>query len=188
MLYATRVHSEQDITDILTLQRTNLRGVKTAAEEKEQGFLTVAHSPDTLRQMHTLEPSIIVKDNDILAGYALVMPRACSAIVPELLPMFDGLNAITYKNRPLADYNFYVMGQVCVADAYRGKGVFDMLYRHHQLCLQPAYDAVVTEIATRNTRSMRAHQRMGFTHLHTLRDALDEWAVAIWDWSSQGAV
>jgi ribosomal protein S18 acetylase RimI-like enzyme len=183
MLHAARVRSEQDLADILLLQQANLRGTKTPAEEKEQGFLTVMHSPETLRQMHHLEPSIIVKDNDELAGYALVMPRACSAIVPELVPMFDGLNTINYKNRPLAAYNFYVMGQICVAAAYRGRGVFDMLYRHHRLSLQPTYDAVVTEIATRNTRSLRAHRRVGFEHLHTQRDALDEWAVVIWDWT-----
>jgi RimJ/RimL family protein N-acetyltransferase len=57
-----------------------------------------------------------------------------------------------------------------------------MLYQQHRQLLQHKYDFVITEIATRNTRSMRAHQRLGFTTIHIHRDALDEWAVVIWDW------
>jgi RimJ/RimL family protein N-acetyltransferase len=41
---------------------------------------------------------------------------------------------------------------------------------------------VATEVATRNTRSMRAHERVGFTVLERYRDATDEWALLRWDW------
>ena len=183
MLHATRVRSEKDFAAILALQQANLRGVKTPEEEKAQGFLTVSHSLQTLQQMHALEPSIIVKEDDELAGFALVMPVACRQLVPELLPMFEGLEQIIYRGMPLSAYRYYVMGQICVAQAYRGRGVFDRLYNHHRACLQSKYDFVVTEIATRNTRSMRAHERVGFKQLQIQQDALDEWAVVIWDWS-----
>lgn len=182
MLIAKSVTTENELEQILLLQQQNLRGVHNEATEKEQGFLTVAHNWQALQQMHALEPSIIVKDDDAIAGYALVMLRECSKLVPELLPMFEGLDKMNYLGRPLAEYRFYVMGQVCVAAAYRGLGVFDMLYRHHRQLLQHKYDFVITEIATRNTRSMRAHQRVGFETLQVHRDALDEWAVVIWDW------
>jgi RimJ/RimL family protein N-acetyltransferase len=182
MIYATTVTATEELQQILALQRQNLRGVNTETEEKEQGFVTLTHSIEILQQMHRIEPSIIAKDNETLAGFALVMPKECSNIVPELFSMFAGLENLSYENKPLSAYHFYVMGQVCVAKAYRGKGVFDMLYEKHKETLQHKYDFVITEVATRNTRSMRAHERVGFKHINTYRDALDEWAVVVWDW------
>jgi ribosomal protein S18 acetylase RimI-like enzyme len=183
MLHATTVTTTNELQQILALQRQNLRGVHTAAEEKEQGFVTVTHTLEILQQMQQLEPSIIVKDDDTLAGFALVMLKECSTIVPELFSMFAGLDHLRYENKPLPAYDFYVMGQVCVAKEFRGRGVFDMLYNKHKETLQHKYDFVITEVATRNTRSMRAHERVGFKHITTYRDALDEWAVVVWNWT-----
>lgn len=183
MLLAKQVSSDDELQQILNLQKQNLRGVNTEAGEKEQGFVTVTHTLEILQQMHHIEPSIIVKDDDVLAGYALVMPKECSSIVPELFPMFAGLEKLAWKEKPLDQYHFYVMGQVCVAAAYRGKGVFDLLYKKHKEVLQHKYDFVITEVATRNTRSMRAHERVGFKILNISCDELDEWAVIVWDWS-----
>ena len=182
MLLAKQVTTEKELQQILDLQKQNLRGVKSPGVEKEQGFVTVTHNMDKLQQMHTIEPSIIVKDDDVLAGYALVMPAACSSIIPELLTLFKGLEKLSYKEKPLQQYRYYVMGQVCVAEAYRGRGVFDLLYQKHKEVLSHAYDFVITEVATRNKRSMRAHERVGFKLLHTHRNDLDEWAMIIWDW------
>ncbi len=181
-MIAATVSSLHELQQILALQQLNLRGVNDALEEKEQGFVTVTHSLEKLQQMHRLEPSIIVKDGDILAGYALVMPQECSSIIPELFTLFEGLKKLSYQSKPLSEYRFYVMGQICVAADYRGKGVFDMLYQEHRRVLAHKYDFVITEVATRNTRSIRAHERVGFNVLHIHRDELDEWAVIIWDW------
>ena len=183
MLLAKQVSSDKELQQILDLQKQNLRGVNNETTEKEQGFVTVTHTLEILQQMHHIESSIIVKNDDVLAGYALVMPKECSSIVPELFPMFAGLEKLAYKGKPLKQYHFYVMGQVCVAAAYRGKGVFDLLYKKHKEVLQYKYDFVITEVATRNTRSMRAHERVGFQTLNINRDELDEWAVIIWDWN-----
>jgi predicted GNAT superfamily acetyltransferase len=77
---------------------------------------------------------------------------------------------------------FYVMGQICVASRYRGRGVFDLLYGAHREHLRGRFDSVVTEVATRNPRSLRAHGRVGFEELERYRDATDEWALLIWCW------
>ena len=183
-MYAKLVNTEEELQQILDLQQQNLRGANDETTEKDQGFVTVTHTIEKLQQLHGMEPSVIVKDNDLLAGYALVMPKECSSIIPELFSMFAGLNRLVYKNKPLAAYNFYVMGQICVAPLYRGKGVFDMLYEKHRQLLRHKYDFVITEIATRNTRSLRAHERAGFTTIEIYTDELDEWAVVIWDWNA----
>jgi ribosomal protein S18 acetylase RimI-like enzyme len=182
MLHALQVSTTRELQQILDLQQQNLRGLNNESVEKEQGFVTVTHSMEKLQQMNAMEASIIVKDGDVLAGYALVMPTACSRVIPELFPMFERFGKMLYRDKPLSQHNFYVMGQICVAAAYRGRGVFDMLYNTHRDALRNKYDFVITEIATRNMRSVRAHKRVGFKTIEVYTDELDEWAVVVWDW------
>ena len=41
--------------------------------------------------------------------------------------------------------------------------LFDQLYAAHRQHLSGRYDCCITEVATRNGRSMSAHLRVGFT-------------------------
>ncbi len=181
-MHTRLVATREDLEDILRLQRENLRDLVSAEEAQQQGFVTVAHTLEALERMHALAPSVLAREGVALAGYALVMPLATREAAPELAPMFAQFDALTWQGRPLSAYRYYVMGQVCVARAFRGQGVFDALYRGHREAYAGRFDFTVTEIATRNTRSMRAHERVGFQRLTTYRDALDEWAVVLWDW------
>lgn len=173
---ARPVKHDGELQQILDLQQKNLARNLPPAEVASQGFVTVEHTLDVLRRMHALSPSIVAREGDALAGYALVMPVECRVFIPVLIPMFERLDALNVER-------YYVMGQVCVAKEFRGQGVFDLLYQAHRKHLRAAYDRVVTEVATRNTRSMRAHERVGFTLLERFRDATDEWALLGWDWT-----
>ncbi|MGZ6124473.1 MAG: GNAT family N-acetyltransferase [Myxococcales bacterium] len=178
MVEAGPVQNERELERILELQRKNLARSLGPEEIAAQGFVTVEHTLDVLRRMHAIAPSIVARDGEELAGYALVMPAECRAFVPILAPMFQRLESLRlFRER------FYVMGQICVAHAWRGKGVFDLLYRAHRHHLRSFYDCSITEVATRNRRSMRAHERVGFTVIDRYRDATDEWALLRWNWS-----
>ena len=171
------VEHEEDLRAILALQASQRAAALGPEASARDGFVTVSHDPETLRRMHALAPSVVAVDGPTLAGYALVMPVEAAPWVPVLAPMFDLLRTLTFRGRPLASLRHYVMGQVCVAPAWRGQGVFDALYEGHRRFLADRHDLVVTEIATRNGRSMRAHARVGFETIHVYRDATDEWAV-----------
>jgi ribosomal protein S18 acetylase RimI-like enzyme len=179
MIEARPVKDEPELRQILDLQRANLARNLSADETASQGFVTVEHDLEVLRRMHAIAPSIIATDGDRLAGYALVMPLECRSFIPVLEPMFERLGALGFLQR-----RFYVMGQICVGKPWRGQGVFDLLYRAHRRHLREAYDFVVTEVATRNNRSMRAHERIGFVTIERYRDATDEWALMSWDFRS----
>jgi ribosomal protein S18 acetylase RimI-like enzyme len=178
MLQAGLVQNEDELEQILDLQRANLARNLSPEEIAAQGFVTVEHTVDLLKQMHALAPSIIACDEDRLAGYALVMPIECRSFLPILEPMFVRLDRLRMQQQ-----RFYVMGQICVAKPFRGRGVFDLLYRAHRHHLRSRYDFSVTEVSTRNTRSMRAHQRIGFVEIDRYRDETDEWTLLRWDWS-----
>jgi hypothetical protein len=179
----TTVNTDAQLQQILQLQAENLRTNISAETQQQQGFVSLQHTFPVLKQMHDIAPSIIATDGSQLAGYALTMPRECRHIVPDLEPMFSSFEQTHWNDRPLSEYRFYVMGQICVAEAWRGQGVFDALYQQHRASYSNNFDCIVTEIATRNLRSMRAHERVGFKTIHVHQDELDEWAVVIWDWS-----
>ena len=183
MLYPTLVSSGDELKQILQLQKENLRLHITEAEMKSQGFVTIHHDLNALRLMHELAPSVIIRDQNSVVAYALTMLRECRQLTPDLEPMFALLDQLSWNNKSLNDYRFYVMGQVCIAKNYRGQGLFDELFRHHKKIYQSRFELFITEIATRNVRSMRAHERVGFKTIHVHRDELDEWAVVGWDWN-----
>lgn len=183
--YSVRaVQSRSELEQVLALQRRNLKQVLSQEEMHSQGFVTVAHDLPTLEAMHALAPSIIALQGSEVVAYALVMPRECRALVPVLEPMFALIDGLDFQGRPLKEQRFYVMGQICIDKAHRGMGLFDALYQQHHEQLRDRFDCVITEVSVHNTRSLRAHERVGFQTVHTYPDVTDTWAVVLWDWTA----
>ncbi len=166
---------ELDLEGVLALQKASRAPTK-------DGFVTVQHDLVILQSMHRIAPSVLAWDeHDRVVAYALTMPRETRALVPTLEPMFQMLEGMSLTG------SWYVMGQVAVAPSQRGTGVFDALYAEHKLRYQGQFDQIITEVATRNPRSLRAHQRVGFRTIQTYRDATEEWALIAWNWHPPGA-
>ena len=187
MLTITTVQSEADVVGILALQQANLRKNVPVSVQAEQGFVTVEHDPQVLSRMNRAAPSIIAKDGDTVVGYALTMLPEFGADVPELLPLFSLISSLTYLGKPIRDYQWYVMGQVCVAEGYRGQQVFDRMFQHHYEVYRNRFQLLITDISANNTRSLRAHNRVGFEPIHEFHDpAIGEtWVVVLWDWKNK---
>lgn len=176
--------TDRDLEGILALQAASR--APTA-----DGFVTVEHDLDLLRAMHALAPSVVARDarrddardaSGEIVAYALSMPRETRALIPILEPMFALIDRLPPGAlSPKPDARWYVMGQVAVAPSHRGSGVFDALYAEHRARYRDRFDVLVTEVATRNGRSMRAHARVGFRTVTTYRDATDEWALIALD-------
>jgi ribosomal protein S18 acetylase RimI-like enzyme len=182
MLYATTVTTSDELLQILALQYQNLPGNIDDAEMRSQGFVTFQHSLDVLQQFHALAPSVIVKDDNKVVAYALTVVNEARYIFPPMESMFALLDALQWKNKPFYDYRYYEMGQICVAKEYRGQGMVEMLYKQHKEAYSDQYDLLITKISTKNFRSLKAHQRIGFQTLTIQKDELGEWDVVIWDW------
>jgi ribosomal protein S18 acetylase RimI-like enzyme len=183
LMYTTTIAQKQDeLEQILALQQSNLQANNGLAEIESQGFVTVQHSLETLQMMNQLAPSIIIKDNDAVIAYALVMLKSCRNLIATLEPMFAEFDNIEWNGNALDAFKYYVMGQVCISKNYRGIGLFDQLYQKHREIYSEEYDFVLTEVALRNKRSLRAHERVGFKTVHSYKDMTDEWAVILWDW------
>ena len=153
-----------------------------------QGFVTVRHDPAVLQRMNEAAPAVIAKAGGRVVAYALVMPREFAADVPVLQPLFDTMDRLSWRGVPLRDNpRWFVMGQICVAEGYRGTGIFDGLYRTLANTYRSVYDFTVTEVAERNTRSRRAHERVGFRRLHSYSDSVtgEVWHVIVLEFGAK---
>lgn len=185
MEYST-AKTVQDIEQILELQQNNLPQNLTAEEIASQGFVTVHHSFQILQKMNSIEQSIIAKENDKVIGYLLAMTKESMDDIPVLIPMFKVFDNVTYKNKKIAAYNYIVVGQVCIAAGYRGKGILDDCYTAYKNHFQYKYDFAITEVHKSNLRSLKAHTRIGFENIHSYTDPNgDQWVVVIWDWKKK---
>lgn len=175
----TDAHLEQ----IMALQKANLPKNISIQEAREQGFVTVDHDMETLRDMNTPYHHSTAWAGEELAGYALVMETRFRDRIPVLIPMFELLDGIPWRGKPLEEWRYFVMGQVCVAKPYRGQGIFQGLYLDMRSRLSAHFDLVVTEISSRNPRSIRAHEKVGFENIHEYAGPDGEhWVVVGWGW------
>jgi hypothetical protein len=183
MITITTSFSTKEIEGIIELQKQNLKKDLTPQQIKEQGFVTVLHSLEDLEKMHQYEPNIIAKDGDLIAAYVLGMTEQSKNDIPRLTEMYESFDHILYQGKPVSAYHYIVVGQVCVGQNYRGKGLFDQCYNAYRDYFKPRYDFAITEIASINLRSMNAHKRIGFEVIYTYIDSSEvEWNVVVWDW------
>ncbi|GAB4110882.1 MAG: hypothetical protein OHK0057_34850 [Thermoflexibacter sp.] len=182
-IYYTQVSQDDEIRQILALQQINLPKNISREEALEQGFVTVEHDFALLKKMNDLAPSTIAKDGEKVVGYCLSMLVELKNDVPVLVPMFEIIEKIDYQGKKLNDLPYIAMGQVCVDKNYRGSGVFDGMYQAMKSYFEHQFDRVITEVALRNTRSLKAHQRVGFRNVYeyTAPDG-ENWAIVVWDW------
>lgn len=180
-----RTSSEKDLAGIIDLQQQNLRQNLTANEIQSQGFVTVSHSLEDLQKMAVYENNIVMKDGERIAGYLLAMTKHSKSDIPVLVPLFESFENLKYKNKPVSQFNYLVVGQVCIAKEYRGKGLLDQCYAAYKNHFKLKYDFAITEIATANQRSINAHKRIGFTEINRYTGPTStEWSVVIWDWKA----
>ncbi len=178
----TTITTDEEITQLLDLQYKNLARNNSCQTIESQGFVTVEHTFELLKAMSDAAPQTIATDGDLVVGYALVMLKEFRQAIPMLEPMFLKLPHILYEDYPLSAHRYYIMGQICIAEAYRGQGLFDRLYQEQRNQLAGRFDLCVTEVANHNPRSMKAHVRVGFESVYEyVATSGKTWSVIVWD-------
>jgi hypothetical protein len=169
---------DDEIEALLDLQRANLKQNLDAQTIDSQGFVSFTYDIPTMQRMIAAAPTIIARaDDGTIVGYALSATLDFSATNELLAP----LATFSQKISPLSNRQFYLCGQVCVREGWRGLGVFDALYEGHRRVLGSSYDCIVTEIADENQRSLNAHYRVGFKTIHRYTEGVIDWHVVAWD-------
>ncbi len=183
MLLFSVAKNDNDLNQILALQKLNLERSITPDELQQEGFVTVDHNFDLLSKMNVPYPHIIAKEDERIIGYALVMQRSFAQDIPVLIPMFEQINKIVYEGELLDTVKYFIMGQVCIAKNYRGQGLFRGLYEKMRKEMSPHFKYVITEVSDRNQRSLRAHIKVGFKDVKRYEAGGEAWIVLLWDWT-----
>ena len=155
-----RATTDDELYQILELQKQNLSNVLSPKAKQQEGFVTLQHDFDTLKKMNHACAHCIAKNDDKVIGYALSMLQDFKDDISLLVPMFNEINKAL--SNQLLDINYIAMGQICIDKNHRGKGVFRGLYSFMKQELQHDFDAIITEVDTKNTRSSNAHKAVGF--------------------------
>ncbi len=171
-----RASKKEDLLQIIALQRKNSVTVVSEKNQLQEGFVTVSHSYELLKRMNDACPHIIAKDGDKLVGYALVMLETFKDEISLLNSMFKTASRILGQKRYLA------MGQICIDKAYRGHGIFRAIYSYYKAEFKNEYDCLVTEVASKNQRSLQAHLSVGFKILDTKKKGDTSWELICWSW------
>ncbi|WP_373522137.1 GNAT family N-acetyltransferase [Aquiflexum sp.] len=170
----------EDLQGILDLQQQNHLSTIRAIEN---GFVFVRHDLTKLAKMQSFAPQVICKEDGKVVAFTLAMTTDCKGDIPELIPMFDVFDKLNLWGKKVSEFNYIVVGQVCVGEKYRGMGVFDKIYDTYRETFKDKFDFAITEISTRNPRSIRAHSRIGFEEIHQFTDPSGEnWSIVAWDW------
>jgi hypothetical protein len=183
MITYTLATTREELLGILHLQEINYKAQLSEKEMIEEGFLSLKHELPLLHELSGNYRHIIAKVNEKVIGYALVMLKEFSDKVPVLVPMFEQIDKLKYHNKPMKEVPYVVMGQICIDKTYRRQGIFKGLYQKLKEVMGDSFEITITEVATRNLRSMKAHQSVGFKSLlkYTSPEN-EEWALVVWDW------
>ncbi len=176
MITYHKASADDELNQILEVQSENLKDKVDESTQLTEGFVTLKHDFDLLKRMNAACPHIIAKEGDRVVGFTLSMLSDFKSDIPLLGGMFEMADGLYPENK------YLVMGQVCVAEEYRGKGVFRGLYSHMKTCYNKEYDPLITIVAKKNIRSLNAHKAIGFQTIPSSADV--DWVFIVWDWNS----
>ena len=174
--------TKEELLEILKIQTQNHKDYLTDESLNQNGYVTVKHTYEMLEKMNSKARQIIAKVNNEVVAYALVMLKEFQQLIPVLIPMFETFEKIEYKGKKLNELNYYVMGQICVRDDFKRKGVFKKLYEKHKEGYSKHYDYCLTEVSSKNIPSLIAHKKIGFKTIYSFVDDTDKWNILLWDW------
>ncbi len=167
---------------ILDLQKINLPNNLSEEVKRDQGFVTVEHDFDILKSMNDIHRHAIALDENNIVGYALAMDKSFAKEIPFLVSLFNQIESNLLKSNTLDPLNYIVMGQACINREYRSQGIFQKLFFNLKERLSADYDSIFTDVACSNTRSIRAHTKVGFESVEVFETNGEDWDILQWKW------
>jgi ribosomal protein S18 acetylase RimI-like enzyme len=173
-----------DLVQVRALLEANHARAVDPALWESQGYVTMDYTVDQLASICGPYRHVVAKDGDSVVGYALVLLPEQKAPFTILDDMFNKIAAGSIDGKPIREGDYFVMGQVCIAHAYRGQGIFGRLYQALKQQMERDFAYVITEVSDKNVRSMGAHRALGFRDIAVAGAAPSEWHVVAWDWTT----
>ena len=133
-----RAIADEELHEILELQRKNISISISEEEKQKEGFVTVQHDFDTLKSMNEVCTHSLAIYNNSVIGYALSMVKAFKDDIAILKPMFKEIENCVDSN-----LSYITMGQICIDKAFRKQGVFRGLYNAMKEHVKQEFDVII---------------------------------------------
>ena len=179
MVQIKLVSSDDEILQIKELQTNNLRQYISDEEAASQGFLTASYTIEYLKAMNTSFPSVIAKDGEQVVGYAMITTPEMREGHDLIKDLFRNIDRCSYRENPLKDAKYVVVGQLCVGKGYRGQDLVKQMYDYFANAVKEQYDYMVTDVDCDNHRSLKAHAKAGFEVIDSLVYGGKKWDIVI---------
>lgn len=174
--------NEQDLPFIIRLQQENLGRNISDDEKQQQGFVSVETSPELLKEIAEQEGITVARDGGKVVAYLMPMSVEQGRKIPLLDPFIERFKTIQFDGKPLDEYKYCIIGQVCIDKDYRGKGMLEKLYQELETRLADKYDLGVSEIGANNPRSLHAHlEKVGLNVAEQYSAEGRDWYIVILD-------
>ena len=146
------------ISGFLELQSQNLLS-EVPKVAQAGGFVTTPFTVAQLEHMIAQEDIFIALYGQEVVGYIVCASWAFLSQYLIFAYMATLLGDITQFGEKITAGNSYQYGPICIAEAWRGKGVLEPFFAFARQAMQPKYPYALTFVNTRNQRSREAHER-----------------------------
>lgn len=177
------VSNDSELEAILRLQQENLGRFLSEEEAAREGFVTAEYSLEFLRSMNEETPAVIAKAGDDVVGYSLVASRAIVGKHQLLDDLFISADQSFFNGESLKESNYVLCGQLCVAKGYRGQGIAQAMYGLFKSSYREKFKYCITDVASANPRSLRAHIKSGFQVINSFEYGGICWNLVLWAWN-----
>lgn len=145
-----------DFDAILHLQKTNTPRSLTEKEKRQQGYIISEMTREHLQRINENVAILVACENGHLIGFVCLTPKTTQPCPPVVAAMLNEASA--QKRHPLLfGKRVFLYGPVCIAKAYRGRGVLRQLFEATKKYLYERYDTGIAFIADDNPHSLAAH-------------------------------
>ncbi len=173
-----RLAQEADLKAILVLQKANLGKNLNATERQKNGFVMLETPLHMLKELQqNLGIWVAESHNKIIAFlFGVTVPQA---LKNELLaPEVHHVSPIIYKGKSLAAYRYFIIGQICVDDEFKGYGIAGMLYQELFSIMAGQYDLVIASVNQDNARSLHVHtKKIGMNAIGQYEFSRNHWII-----------
>ena len=131
-----------------------------SAEEQKSGFVTTNLTDEQLEALIVKENGVtIAREGGRVIAFALAAPWEYWSQWPLFVHMIGELGKYDYLGQKLTVENIYQYGPVCIDRAYRGRGLFEQVFRASLDSMAERYPIMITFVNHVNGRSHAAHTR-----------------------------
>lgn len=137
-------------------------------EDRPDGFVTTLFTDEQFARLIEEEDGLaIAADGERIVAYAMAASWQYWSQWPLFQYMIADLPNTVYLGQRLSTENSYQYGPICIHRDYRGTKVLPNLFEFSLRQMAPRYPILITFINRVNTRSYKAHKKLGLEVIKT---------------------